>query len=167
VEETVVRTTYLEMMSPSDLKPSTKDVRGFSVSRVSVPCPELNRFMYEVVGRDWEWTFRLTWPHERWKTYVLRDTFSTWIAMQEGRTVGFFELEEQDEGHIEIKIFGLVPQFVGKGLGGHMLTQAIRTGWDLGAARVWVHTCTKDAPSALPNYLARGLRIYKEETGPA
>jgi hypothetical protein len=28
---------------------------------------------------------------------------------------------------------------------------------------VWVHTCTLDAPTALANYQARGLRIYKEE----
>jgi GNAT superfamily N-acetyltransferase len=163
VSETGVRTTYLEMMSPSDLKPSNADVGDFSVCRVSVPCPELNRFMYEVVGRDWKWTYRLSWPFDQWKTYVLRDTFSTWLGIQEGRTVGYFELEEQEEGHIEIKIFGLVPQCVGKGLGGQMLTQAIRTAWDLDASRVWVHTCTHDAPSALPNYLARGLRIYKED----
>ena len=163
MEETVVRTTYLEMTSPSDLRPSNAVVDDFAIRRVSIPCPELNRFLYEVVGRDWQWTYRLPWSPERWKTYVLRDELSTWLGTCEGMTVGYFELEKQDEGNVEIKIFGLVPQFVGKGLGGHMLTQAIRTAWDMGASRVWVHTCTLDAPAALPNYLARGLRIYKEE----
>jgi len=33
-----------------------------------------------------------------------------------------------------------------------------------GASRVWVHTCTLDHPGALPNYIARGFRVYKEET---
>ncbi len=106
---------------------------------------------------------RLTWSPERWKDYAVRDEFSTWLGVYEGMTAGYFELEEQDEGNIEIKIFGLVPQFVGKGLGGPMLTEAIRTAWGRGASRVWVHTCTLDAPQALPNYLARGLRVYKKE----
>ena len=51
----------------------------------------------------------------------------------------------------------------GKGLGGLLLTEAIRRAWDFGASRVWVQTCTQDAPTALPNYLARGFRIFKEE----
>jgi len=29
--------------------------------------------------------------------------------------------------------------------------------WAWGAAYVWLHTCTLDAPAALPNYLARGF----------
>jgi hypothetical protein len=29
---------------------------------------------------------------------------------------------------------------------------------------VWVHTCTLDHPAALPNYLNRGFRPFKEET---
>jgi GNAT superfamily N-acetyltransferase len=164
VNETVVRTTYLEMTSPSDLRPPETQVDGITVSPVSIPCPELNRFLYEVVGRDWHWTYRLPWSPQRWKAYVARNELSTWLGIREGMTVGYFELEMQDGGSIEIKIFGLVPQYVGKGLGGMLLTKAIRTAWDAGASRVWVHTCTLDAPAALPNYLARGLRIYKEET---
>ena len=29
--------------------------------------------------------------------------------------------------------------------------------------RVWVHTCTLDHKNALKNYLARGMKIFKEE----
>ena len=33
----------------------------------------------------------------------------------------------------------------------------------LGVGRFWLHTCTKDHPAALPNYLKAGFAIYKEE----
>ena len=37
---------------------------------------------------------------------------------------------------------------------------AVERAWELATDRVWVHTCTLDHPSALPNYRARGFRIY-------
>ena len=39
----------------------------------------------------------------------------------------------------------------------------IQRAWQLGAARVWVHTCVYDHPAALANYEARGMRVYKIE----
>jgi GNAT superfamily N-acetyltransferase len=56
-----------------------------------------------------------------------------------------------------------LPEFLGRGLGKHLLTQAVQTAWGLGAARVWLHTCTLDDPAALPNYLARGFRPFKTD----
>ena len=35
--------------------------------------------------------------------------------------------------------------------------------WEMGAARIWVHTNSLDGPAALPGYQARGFRIFKEE----
>lgn len=64
--------------------------------------------------------------------------------------------------NVEIAYFGLLPQFIGKGFGGHLLTRAVEQAWAMGARRVWVHTCTLDGPAALANYQARGFRIYKE-----
>ena len=57
----------------------------------------------------------------------------------------------QKDRSVEIAFFGLLPQFIGKGLGGYLLSEAIRKAWDLDASRVWVHTCTLDHPRALGN----------------
>ena len=70
----------------------------------------------------------------------------------------------QQDGDVEIKFFGLTNEFIGKGFGGYMLSEAIRQAWDWDAKRVWVHTCTLDHDNALPNYLARGMTVYKKET---
>lgn len=43
-----------------------------------------------------------------------------------GNPAGYFELEGKPGSDIEIAYFGLLPQFVGKGLGGYLLTEAVR-----------------------------------------
>jgi GNAT superfamily N-acetyltransferase len=55
-----------------------------------------------------------------------------------------------------------LPQFVGKGLGGGLLSAAIENAWGAETNRVWVHTCSLDHPNALKNYQARGFQIYRE-----
>ena len=48
-------------------------------------------------------------------------------------------------------------------MGKHLLTLAAEIAFTIGAARVWLHTCTLDDPAALPNYLARGFVPVKTE----
>jgi len=62
---------------------------------------------------------------------------------------------------VEIAYFGLVPQFIGRGLGGPLLTRTLEEAWKLGPNRVWVHTCTLDHVAALANYKARGMVVYE------
>ncbi len=60
--------------------------------------------------------------------------------------------------------FGLLPEFIGRGLGGPLLTAAVRRAWEIpGARRVWLHTCTEDHPQALANYLSRGFSVFRVE----
>jgi GNAT superfamily N-acetyltransferase len=132
--------------------------------RVAIPCPAFSLFLYQAVGGQWQWIDRLRWPVERWEAYLNRPELETWVGYVEGTPAGYYELEMQPGSNVEIAYFGLLPQFIGQGLGGELLTCAIRRAWEMGAARVWVHTCTLDAPTALANYQARGLRVYNEET---
>ena len=73
------------------------------------------------------------------------------------------ELHPGDEA--EIVTFGLVPEFVGKGLGGSALTLGVQQAWALAPSvnRVWLHTSSLDHPRALPNYHRRGFRTFKTE----
>jgi GNAT superfamily N-acetyltransferase len=122
----------------------------------------LNRFFYTAVGGDWYWLERLTWSYERWRAYLDRPELETWYATVSGTPAGYFELEAQPEANVELAYFGLLPQFVGRGLGGELLSRAIERAWQMNARRVWVHTCNMDHPGALANYQARGFRIFKE-----
>lgn len=161
---TAVTTYYLETRDPRDLRAKRSPRRDLALVRLLPPMPVLNRFFYTAVGADWYWTDRLPWPYQRWLDYVNRAELETWMLTVQGVPAGYYELESQPSQDVEIAYFGLLPSFVGCGLGGHLLTCAIERGWAMGARRVWVHTCTLDHPQALANYEARGLHLYKEES---
>jgi GNAT superfamily N-acetyltransferase len=93
-----------------------------------------------------------------------RPQLQTWVMHVAGTPAGYFELEKQPLEQVEIAYFGIAAPFIGRKLGGHLLTVALQKAWAMGAQRVWVHTCTLDHPAALANYQARGMTVFKEET---
>lgn len=158
-----VVTHYLEMTDAAQLRPSPAPAEAMQVRRLEEPDPEQNRFFYQSIGAEWQWHDRLSWDLDRWREYVSRPELTTWIASVSGNAAGYFELEDQAESGVQIVYFGLLPGFVGRGLGGYLLTTTIRQAWATGACRVWVHTCSLDHPAALANYKARGFHVYKIE----
>jgi GNAT superfamily N-acetyltransferase len=159
----LLTTYYLEMNHPSELLGKPK-ADGLSITEVEAKQWQFNKFLYALVGKQWLWTDKLPWSDDEWREYVESATLRTWVAYHRGAIAGYFELAN-NAGNIEIVYFGLTPHFFGKGFGGYLLTAAIENGWNWpGAERVWVHTCNLDHPAALPNYLSRGLKIYKTET---
>lgn len=158
-----ITTWSLEMMSPEDFRPSQASPPGFEVRQARIPSPPLNRFFYTAVGGDWFWIDRLSWSYAQWLAWLDRPELETWIGSLDGTPAGYFELERQHSGNVELAYFGLLPQFIGRGLGGALLTAAVRRAWEMGASRVWVHTCSLDGPAALPAYQARGFRIFRED----
>ncbi len=155
-----ITTWYLEQTAPSDLRPAA--TAPVTVTRAAVPSPELSRFLYTSVGGDWHWHDRLGWTYRQWQEYLDRPGIETWVAHDRGTPAGYVELDGTGED-VEIVYFGLLPAFVGRGIGGHLLTVGLRRAWEIGGNRVWVHTCSLDGPAALDNYLARGLRIYRTD----
>lgn len=161
-----VTIAYLEMTAPTDLEPKRSSRPDLVLARVDPPMPELNRFFYTAVGGDWYWIDRLPWTYRAWQEYLSRPGLETWVLSAAGVPAGYFELDAQPSGDTEIAYFGLLPRFIGGGLGAHLLTAAVERAWQQGARRVWLHTCTLDHPAALRHYQARGFRVYKTETKP-
>lgn len=122
----------------------------------------INRDWYQRVGADWRWTDRLSRTEAEWREYVESESLETWVAGFEGKECGYFELvREGDE--VRIAIFGLDRDFIGKGLGTSLLGAALERAWTGGTRRVFLDTCGKDHPNALPNYLRHGFRIIRTE----
>jgi len=154
---------YLEMKSPEALSPSTTNT-AIEIRECVVKQPLYNKFLYQFIGEKWLWTDKLSWSDDQWRDYLAGDAVRTWVAYHGGAIAGYFELLRQGDD-VEIIYFGLAESFIGQGLGGYLLTEAIREAWNWqGTRRVWVHTCTLDHPSALKNYQARGMQIYRQET---
>lgn len=160
---TAVTTYYLEMTSASMLKPK-QDSNGMEIKECRIKQFRFNKFLYQVVGEQWQWTDKLSWTDEQWKNFAENENLRTWVGYCKGSPAGYFELQKQKGNVIELAYFGLIPGFIGKGLGGYLLSQAIERAWEWGPPeKVWVHTCTLDHPSALQNYQARGFEIVRSE----
>ncbi|MFW2366082.1 MAG: GNAT family N-acetyltransferase [Desulforhopalus sp.] len=158
-----VITYYLEMKYPEQVSDKRRP-EDFCILECEIKQFEFNRFLYQLIGGPWKWVDKLTWPDEKWIDYAENDNLRTWVAYHKGSPAGYYDLQKQAGGDVEIAYFGLVPRFIGKGFGGYLLSEAIRCAWKWpGTKRVWVHTCTLDHPGALANYKARGMKIYREE----
>ncbi|GAA4286634.1 GNAT family N-acetyltransferase [Georgenia daeguensis] len=171
-----VTVTYLHMTDPAMLAPPSSPRPAFELVRVTEPDPDLNRGLYATVGGDWQWTDRLPWSREEWRAWLAAPGRETWLVRVDGEVAGYAELggvaaEDAGATDVEIEYFGLVPELVGRGIGGHVLADVLRQAWTLPgrwpalppARRVWVHTCSLDSPRALGNYRARGLQVYRTE----
>ncbi|WP_155290520.1 GNAT family N-acetyltransferase [Pseudomonas parafulva] len=157
---------YLEMTSPDQLraKPARDDL---NVVECEIVQPAFNRFLYQLVGSDWSWTDLDHWTDEQWQAEIGQACHRTWVAYHRGAIAGYYELQRPDGENVEIRYFGLAPQFLDRGFGGPLLSQALRDAWNWpGTRRVWLHTCSLDHPAALANYQARGMRLYKQEVEP-
>ncbi|MBI4503374.1 MAG: GNAT family N-acetyltransferase [Gemmatimonadetes bacterium] len=152
------------MRDPRDLRGGTSAPPEFRVSQEEPCSAELYRFLYREVGRRYHWVDRLEWTDEQIAEHLGRGNVTIWVLRHGHEPAGYFELVGHDDGSVEIAYFGLLQDFLGRGLGKYLLAAATRQAWQVGANRVWLHTCTLDHPAALPNYLARGFREFKKET---
>jgi GNAT superfamily N-acetyltransferase len=159
---TLVTRTYLEMSSPSELRPASLDGPLPQIERLEDCSVSLFRSLYADVGRAYRWTDRLSWTDDRVREHLSTPGVSLWLMSWEQEAAGYFELRQHEDQSVEIAYFGLLPAFIGRGWGKYLLTRAVQSAWQLGR-RVWLHTCTLDHPAALPNYLKRGFRPTREE----
>lgn len=160
--EAVTR-TYLTLDSPGELRPVPAPPVLPRLERSEPADPALARRLYRRVGRHFRWADRLAWSDEQWRERFARPEVTLWVLEHDGRLAGYFELERHPDGSVEVAYFGLCPEFLGRGLGGWLLTEAVVRAWELCPTRVWLHTCELDHPAALPNYLRRGFRIERTE----
>ena len=156
--------TYLEMRDPSDLQPARSDDSRVLIDQLRDCSISFFRYLYVEVGRNYHWVDRLPWTDEQIHAHLNQPEISLWLMTHETEPAGYFELRRCEDGSTEIAYFGLLPGFIGRGLGKHLLTCATEQAWAMEANRVWLHTCTLDDKAAMPNYLKRGFRPFKSET---
>lgn len=162
-QTTEVTRTYLEMQTPAELQPALSDDPRIRIEPQPDCSVELFRFLYVEVGKNYHWIDRLPWTDKDIRAHLAQPEISVWLMSFDDEKAGYFELRKCEDGATEIAYFGLLPQYLGRGLGKHLLTCAVEQAWADGANRVWLHTCTLDDEAALPNYLKRGFKPVRTE----
>lgn len=154
-----VLVTYLEMTNPAEhrrARPMPSGVLLHLVPRADAA--RVATEMYRRVGEPWHWTDRRDWSEVDWRGETDRDDVELWLAREGDDVVGYFQLQLHGSDAV-IRYFGLVPEHLGRGIGGPLLSTAIDRCWSMNPSRVVLNTCTLDHPRALPNYLARGFSV--------
>lgn len=159
-------TTYLEMTDPAQFSSAyLPDDPSRKIIQAEQPDVPFYRFLYKTVGEKWLWTDRDKLDDAALLAILAAPTTRLEVLYVRGVPAGYAELSYLPEA-TEIVYFGLRPEFVGQGLGKHLLSYVIAQAWAANAKRIWLHTCNLDSPVALANYQKRGFRIYKTTTEP-
>tara|TARA_Y100001935_G_C17115606_1_gene413020 strand:+ start:30 stop:536 length:507 start_codon:yes stop_codon:yes gene_type:complete len=158
-----VQRNFLELKDLKNLKTNSINEKKFLVKKIK-PDFQLNKFFYKQVGKKHRWIDRLSWSDGKWINYISNKNLETYIISESDELAGFFELLYNPElKETEISYFGLLEEYIGKGIGGYALSVAIKKSFEKNIRRVWLHTCTLDHPNALKNYIARGMTVFKKE----
>jgi GNAT superfamily N-acetyltransferase len=156
-----IKTTFLEMFRrPERFVPPPRE--GLAVVHAKNPTVAYYRFLYDTVGRKWNWEGREQLTDAALAAIIHDPKDELHVLFVDGIPGGFVELDRRVEGEIEIAFFGLMSEFIGQGLGKYFLQWAIDKSWSYGGKRLWLHTDTEDHPAALPNYLKAGFTVFKE-----
>ena len=156
---------YLEIFSLSELNEIKNPSSEFILELIDPPNFQLNKFFYKNIGKKHRWTDRLVWSEAEWIKYSSDSKVETYILKVKEDLAGYFELIFHLEfQEIEIAYFGLLEEYHNKKLGSYFLSCGIKEAFKQKISRLWLHTCTLDHKNALNNYLARGMKVFKEET---
>lgn len=165
--------SHLDMTSPDELVPASPAPREIRLREVGASEPDTVQDVHDRMSGPYYWR-SLAWTKEQWLDCLNADGVRTWLADVDGEPMGLVQLHLHPGAEVEFDFFGVVPEFVGKGYGGQLLTIATRLAWQLRPIdvdentirRVWLKTSVHDNEYAKKNYEARGYRHFHTETIP-
>ena len=153
---------YLEMLTLSERTvPAPRD--GLTVLHAQQPSVPHYRFLYDAVGKEYNWLSRRKLSDDELATILQDPLNEVHVLHVDGSPAGFAELDRRQPDEVELVQFGLMPDFIGQGIGKWFLQWTIDKAWSYQPKRFWLHTCTLDHPAALPTYKNAGFVHYKEE----
>jgi GNAT superfamily N-acetyltransferase len=158
--ETVV--TYLEMKEPPRVRVDPPANLKLMLVKVDKPPVHFYRYLYQAVGGHLFWVDRKHLADTELARLIHAKGVEIFVLYAGGSPAGFFEIARHDS-ETEIKYFGLIPEFQGRGLGKWLLFEAIAAAWSSSPRRVIVDTCTLDGRAALPLYQKSGFVPYARE----
>jgi GNAT superfamily N-acetyltransferase len=153
---------YVEMLAPPrHFVPAPKE--GLTVRHVLSPTVPYYRTLYDAVGKDYNWLSRRKLSDDALAAIIGDPRNELHVLQVDGEPAGFAELDRRQPDEVELVQFGLLPAFIGQGLGKWFLHWTIDMAWSYEPKRFWLHTCTLDHAAALPNYLKRGFVQFWQE----
>ena len=153
--------TALEMREmPAWLRrPGIEPDVPLQMERWGTCAPEKYRLLYKRIGAPWLWWSRLALDDATLGAIIHDPAVELYAVTDRARVeIGMLELDFRKPGACEIAFFGFVPKATGNGFGKWLMRRALQRAWGrAGVEKVWVHTCTLDAPAAVAFYRKQGF----------
>ena len=163
-ERTVSTTvTYLAMDGPPARLPPTPAAPRMALMRADEIPLHFYRYLYERVGIACLWVERRGISDEALTGMVQREGIEVTVLYANGAPAGFYELDFAYPARPDLVYFGLMPEWIGRGIGAWLLGTAVSEAFSRGAAALTVNTCTLDHPAALPLYQRLGFQPVRRE----
>lgn len=157
--------TYLEMTErPQEAPPHAPAGPRVAIMRAERPTISFYRYLYNTVGEPWLWWERRALDDAALSRVIHDDRVEVYVLYVDGVPGGFFELDRRHAEAIDLAFFGIMPEFIGRGLGPYLLGAAIDTAWFHSPPKLTVNTCNLDHPKALPLYQRFGFAPVSRET---
>lgn len=160
--ETVI--THLEMREAPRLPHRPLPAGKVAFLHAEKPTISFYRYLYETVGGPWLWWERCAMSDAELAAIVHDDYVEVYVLYVNGVPAGYGELDRREMPAIELAFFGLIPDFIGHGLGPTLLQWMIEQAWTHEPDVLTVHTCTLDHPRALGLYQKLGFSPVRQET---
>jgi GNAT superfamily N-acetyltransferase len=158
-----VTITYLEMRRRPSISKRLPAPENTAIFQAHQPTISFYRYLYCHVGGPWLWYERRAMDNETLAAIIHDPAVSLHVLYLSGVPAGYVELDSRVGRDIELAYFGLLPEFIGRGLGPWFLNWALDTAWNRQPSRVWVNTCNLDHPKALECYQQAGFETYRQE----
>lgn len=155
--------TWLEMRAPpADAAPAPPRPE-VALRRWERPATDEYLELFHRVGDPWLWHGRLAQGRDEIERLLQAPDYEVWRLWSGDHVAGLGELNRARAGEVKLEYIGLVPAFIGTGLGGWFLRALLHEAWRGGVERVWLHTCSEDHPDAIDVYRRVGFEPYASE----
>jgi GNAT superfamily N-acetyltransferase len=155
--------TYLEMLEAPKTPRLPAPLGRLALMQVEDCTVSFYRYLYETVGTPWLWYQRRLMSDPALAAELAKPTTEIFVLYVGGLPAGYFELDAAAPQETELCYFGLIPEFIGRGLGPFLLRAAIDRAWERPIGRLWVHTRRFDHPKALGHYQRAGFAVYARQ----
>jgi GNAT superfamily N-acetyltransferase len=153
--DTVV--TFLEMTTPRHAHVPMPGNVKLMLMRLEEPTVHFYRYLYDAVGAAHVWVDRKKLTDAELLREIRVLGVEIWVLYAGGAPAGYFEIDARRSEVVELKYFGIMREFQGRGLGRWLIAEAIRACWAREPKKVTVNTCTLDGAAALPLYQKMGF----------
>lgn len=157
--------TYMDMTGGLARSGQDTELNEYTLHLEKKPNVEWYIDSYRTIGRDYIWNYRPGQTIEDIRNIIQSDNCEIYTLCKGDAAIGMAELDVSDPKNIEIVHFGLIPAFVGQGIGQKFLLQIITMLWARQPDRIWLSTCGLDHPQAISFYQNAGFMIFKTTDG--